>query len=103
MELEAKLASGFDVVVGCTGAAEGFNRAATLVRARGQVILKSTAAAAATMNLAPIVVNEITVVASRCCRFAPALAALHRGRVLPRLLIGATFTLVDVLGAVIAA
>src|SRR3984893_13098792 len=86
-ELEAKLASGFDVVVDCTGAAEGFNRAATLVRPRGQVILKSTAATAATMNLAPIVVNEITVVGSRCGRFAPALAALEAGKGHPRLLI----------------
>ncbi len=102
-ELEAKLASGFDVVVDCTGAAEGFNRAATLVRARGQVILKSTAAAAATMNLAPIVVNEITVVGSRCGRFAPALAALEGGKVDPRLLIDATFPLADGLAAVKAA
>src|SRR5260370_7771842 len=66
MELEAKLASGFDVVVGCTGAAEGFNRAATLVRPRGQVILKSTAAAAPAMNLAPILLTPLTVVAPRC-------------------------------------
>jgi threonine dehydrogenase-like Zn-dependent dehydrogenase len=102
-ELEAKLASGFDVVVDCTGAAEGFNRAATLVRPRGQVILKSTAATAATMNLAPIVVNEITVVGSRCGRFAPALAALEAGKVDPRLLIDATFPLADGLAAVKAA
>jgi threonine dehydrogenase-like Zn-dependent dehydrogenase len=102
-ELEAKLASGFDVVVDCTGAASGFNRAATLVRPRGRLILKSTVAAAATMNLAPIVVNEITLVGSRCGRFAPALAALEAGKVDPRLLIDATFPLADGLAAVKAA
>jgi threonine dehydrogenase-like Zn-dependent dehydrogenase len=102
-ELEAKLVSGFDVVVDCTGAAEGFNRAATLVRPRGRLILKSTAAAAATMNLAPIVVNEITVVGSRCGRFAPALAALEAGKADPRLLVDATFPLADGLAAVKAA
>jgi threonine dehydrogenase-like Zn-dependent dehydrogenase len=101
--LEAKLASGFDVVVDCTGAAEGFKRAATLVRPRGRLILKSTAAAAAAMNLAAIVVNEITVVGSRCGRFAPALAALEAGKVDPRLLIDATLPLADGLAAVKAA
>ena len=70
----------FDVVIDCSGRGPGFARAIELVRPRGTIILKSTAAAAAEINLAPIVVNEITVVGSRCGRFAPALDALAAGR-----------------------
>jgi threonine dehydrogenase-like Zn-dependent dehydrogenase len=71
----------FDVVIDCTGRGAGLARAITLVRPRGTIIIKSTAAAGAEINLAPIVVNEITVVGSRCGRFAPALAALEAGRI----------------------
>ena len=56
-------------------------------RPRGTIILKSTAAAAAELNLAPIVVNEITVIGSRCGRFQPALDALAAGKIDPRPLI----------------
>ncbi|MGH7933309.1 MAG: MDR/zinc-dependent alcohol dehydrogenase-like family protein [Candidatus Binataceae bacterium] len=93
VELEARLEAGFDVVADCTGTSAGFNRAAALVKPRGRLILKSTAAANAPMNLGLIVVNEITVVGSRCGRFAPALAAIKEGRVDPRPLISATYPL----------
>ena len=81
---EADLRPGFDVVIDCTGASAGFARAIELVRPRGTIVLKSTAAAAASLNLAPrlneIVVNEISVVGSRCGRFAPALDMLASGK-----------------------
>jgi threonine dehydrogenase-like Zn-dependent dehydrogenase len=54
------------------------------------LILKSTAAAAESLNLAPVVINEITVLGSRCGRFAPALEALASGKIDPRPLISAT-------------
>jgi threonine dehydrogenase-like Zn-dependent dehydrogenase len=92
---ERALAPGFDVVVDATGRSEGFNRALQLVRARGTLVLKSTAASSAAMNLAPVVVNEITVVGSRCGRFEPALAALASRKLELRPLISATLPLED--------
>ena len=103
VKLEDEIASGFDAVVDCTGAAAGFARALAIVRPRGTVILKSTAAASAPVNLAPAVVNEITVIGSRCGRFAPALAALACGKVDPRPLISQMFPLDDALAAFAAA
>jgi threonine dehydrogenase-like Zn-dependent dehydrogenase len=93
----------FDVAIDCSGSESGFRRAMELVRPRGKIILKSTAAAAAEINLAPIVVNEITVVGSRCGRFQPALDALAAGRIDPRPLIDGTFALDDGVAAFEAA
>jgi threonine dehydrogenase-like Zn-dependent dehydrogenase len=102
-QLEDRLEPGFDVVIDCTGNSAGLNRALTLVRPRGMVILKSTAAAGAALNLAQAVINEITIVGSRCGRFAPALAALVSGKVDPRPLISGTFGLDDAPAAFAAA
>jgi len=55
-----------DLVVEATGTAEGLAEALRLVRPRGTVVLKSTVAATAGLNLAPLVVNEVTVIGSRC-------------------------------------
>lgn len=88
-ELEADLRPGFDVVIDCTGANAGFKPAIELVRPRGKLVLKSAAAGAASLDLSPVVINEITVVGSRCGRFAPALAALEAGKLDPRPLISA--------------
>jgi threonine dehydrogenase-like Zn-dependent dehydrogenase len=100
---ERELEPGYDVVVDCTGAGAGFTRALELVRPRGMLILKSTAAAPAELNLAPVVINEIALVGSRCGRFAPALSALASGRIDPRPLISAAFPLDDGVGALEAA
>ena len=62
-----------DLVVEATGRAAGFAAAVAATRPRGTLVLKSTVAEAAPLNLAPLVINEITVVGSRCGRFAPAL------------------------------
>jgi alcohol dehydrogenase len=100
VENERELNDRFDVVVDCTGTSSGFSRALELVRPRGAVILKSTAAASAALNLAPIVINEITVLGSRCGRFAPAIGALASGKIDPRPLISASFSLNDGLRAI---
>src|SRR5436190_4043826 len=55
-----------DVIIDCTGSAEGFELALQIVRPRGTVVLKSTVAAGKAMNLAPVVIDEITIVGSRC-------------------------------------
>jgi threonine dehydrogenase-like Zn-dependent dehydrogenase len=91
--LEDQLEGGFDVVVDCTGSSAGFNQAIGLVRPRGRLILKSTAATGAQMNLAAVVVNEITVVGSRCGRFGPAIEAIASGKIDPRPLISAMYPL----------
>jgi threonine dehydrogenase-like Zn-dependent dehydrogenase len=99
--VEEKAVTGkFDVVVDCSGQGLGFQRALELVKPRATIILKSTAAAGALLNLAPVVINEITVLGSRCGRFAPALEALAAGRIDPRPLIDRTFSLSEGLHAI---
>jgi len=71
----------FDIVVEASGAASGFAAALELLRPRGILVLKSTFAAndAATIDQARIVVDEISIVGSRCGRFQPALDLLKKG------------------------
>ena len=101
--LEQDLKERFDYVVDCTGHGDGLGRATELVKPRGTIILKSTAAVGAALNLASLVIDEITVVGSRCGRFAPALAALASGRLDPRPLIDGTFPLEEGAAAMEAA
>jgi threonine dehydrogenase-like Zn-dependent dehydrogenase len=70
-----------DVVVECTGNPEGLALARRLVRPRGTVVLKSTYHGDTTLNLSAFVVDEVTLVGSRCGPFAPALRALAEGAV----------------------
>jgi threonine dehydrogenase-like Zn-dependent dehydrogenase len=102
-ELEPHLQSGFDTVIDCTGNESGLRRAMELVRPRGRIILKSTVAISAELNLAPIVINEIRLIGSRCGRFGPAIEALASGKVDPRPLISAIYALDDALTALAAA
>lgn len=70
-----------DVVVECTGNAQGFESARQLVRPRGTLVLKSTYAGRLDVDLSRIVVDEIRLVGSRCGPFAPALRLLAQGLV----------------------
>ncbi|MBC8372913.1 MAG: alcohol dehydrogenase catalytic domain-containing protein [Phycisphaerae bacterium] len=70
-----------DVVVDATGSPEGFELALRTVRPLGTVVLKSTFAVGGGMNLAGVVIDEITVVGSRCGPFAPAIEALDTGKI----------------------
>jgi len=70
-----------DVVIDATGRPEGFQLAARSVRPLGTIVLKSTFAADGGMNLAPIVIDEVSVVGSRCGPFDAAIEALASGRV----------------------
>ncbi len=88
-----------DHVVECTGSAQGIELALTLVRPRGTLHLKSTVADKSTLNLAPIVVDEIRVQGSRCGPFVPALRALSLKHIDVRPLISATYTLDEGLAA----
>lgn len=88
-----------DVVVECSGSAQGLEMALRLVRPRGTLILKSTVADASTLHLAPIVIDEIRVQGSRCGPFAPALRALSQRRIDVLPLITARYSLDDGLAA----
>jgi threonine dehydrogenase-like Zn-dependent dehydrogenase len=71
----------FDVVVEASGSATGFALALDLLRPQGVLVLKSTFHGAAEMDATRIVVDEISVVGSRCGRFAPALELLRTGAI----------------------
>ena len=71
----------FDVVVEATGTASGFETSMSLTKPRGVLVLKSTVATGKELNLAPIVINEITVLGSRCGQFGPALRLLENKRI----------------------
>ncbi len=68
-----------DVVVEVTGSPEGFELSRSLTRARGTLILKSTFAGDVSLNLSKLVVDEITLVGSRCGNYPAGLRALNAG------------------------
>ncbi len=82
-----------DVVVEATGSPEGLALAKHAVHPRGRIVLKSTYAGEATLNLSPWVVDEVTLLGSRCGPFAPALRHMAAGRIDPRDLIEARYPL----------
>lgn len=69
-----------DLVVDCAGSDSGLTTALRLVRPRGTVVMKTTVAAPHTISMAPVVIDEITLVGSRCGPFDKAIAALQQGR-----------------------
>lgn len=75
------LEQSFDIVIEATGSKGGFETSLSLVKPRGILVLKSTIAAKEGLNLAPVVINEITVVGSRCGQFAPVMRLLGKGAI----------------------
>ena len=71
----------YDVVVEATGSVSGFETSIALTKPRGVLVLKSTVATGKELNLAPIVIDEITVLGSRCGQFGPALRLLESGKI----------------------
>src|SRR6185436_14154108 len=65
----------------CTGSESGLPTALKLVRPRGTIVLKTTVAGMQSMAWAPFVIDEVTLVGSRCGPFHQALAALQQGLV----------------------
>ena len=92
-----------DVVVEATGSASGFALAQKAVRPRGTIVLKSTYAGRLEIDAAPIVVDEITIIGSRCGDFVPAVRMLDERRIDPRDLIDGERSLTDALRALDAA
>ena len=71
----------FDVVIEASGSSSGFALALDLLRPRGQLVLKSTFHGTTELEAARIVVDEISIVGSRCGRFSPAIELLKRGAI----------------------
>jgi threonine dehydrogenase-like Zn-dependent dehydrogenase len=88
-----------DLAVECTGSADGFELARQFLRPRGTLVLKSTYAGRATVDLSRVVVDEVTLVGSRCGPFPAALDLLARKLVDVRSLIQARYPLQDGLAA----
>jgi threonine dehydrogenase-like Zn-dependent dehydrogenase len=88
-----RLARQFDFVVEATGSPRGWEMALRLVKPRGTVVLKSTFHEQIAFNTAPIVVDEITIVGSRCGRFETALDLLEKRSIHPSRLLQHTLPL----------
>ena len=71
----------YEFVVDATGSSEGLRQAVQMTQPRGTVIMKSTVHGLVAIDSAPVIVNEITLVGSRCGRFEPALRLLKSRKV----------------------
>ncbi len=89
----------YDVVVEATGTASGFETSMGLTKPRGVLVLKSTVATGKELNLAPIVIDEITVLGSRCGQFGPALRLLKNNRIDFKPFISGIYSIDDALEA----
>ena len=95
-DLKAIKPASLDVVVEATGTPSGFALARQLVRPRGTIVLKSTyQGEALPVNLTAIVVDEITLIGSRCGPFEPAIRLLANQQVDVESMIQARYTLDD--------
>ncbi len=93
LENAKKLSKTFDVAVEASGAESGFGLAMDLLKPRGKLVLKSTFHGAAKWKAWRVVVDEITIVGSRCGRFAPALRLLENKQIAVENLISEEFNL----------
>jgi threonine dehydrogenase-like Zn-dependent dehydrogenase len=88
-----------DIVVDCTGSPSGLPLALQLVRPCGTIVQKTTVAAETTMHMAPIVIDEIRLLGSRCGPFDEALRLLAAGAVQVKPLLSAEYPIADALKA----
>lgn len=88
-------AAAYDYVVEATGASEGLMQAVGMTRPRGTIVMKSTVHGNVPLDAAPVIVNEITLVGSRCGRFEPALKLLQSGKLRLDAMISAEYPLRD--------
>ncbi len=96
---DLKVEKTYDIVIDATGSVHGFETALALVKPRGILVLKSTVAADKPINLAPVVIDEITIIGSRCGQFKPAIAYLAKNKLEIKDLISKTFKADDALKA----
>lgn len=92
-DVDASMDRTFDVVIESSGSEAGFETALDLLKPRGKMVLKSTFNGRASVEMWRIVVDEITIVGSRCGRFAPALELLAQGNIKVESMISAEYPL----------
>ena len=85
----------YDWVVEATGNPEALRKAAAMTRPRGTLILKSTVHGLVGIDTAPIIVNELTLVGSRCGRFEASIPLLSDPRIRVEEMISARYRLSD--------
>lgn len=95
-----KLNRTFDVVIEASGSESGFATALDLLKPRGKLVLKSTFQGKTNLEMWRVVVDEITIVGSRCGRFAPALELLRDGKVDVESFISEEYSLNDGVAAI---
>jgi threonine dehydrogenase-like Zn-dependent dehydrogenase len=91
----AKRRAEFDVVVEASGSASGFALALELLKPQGRLVLKSTFHGATEFEASRVVVDEISIIGSRCGRFAPAIELLEKGAIEVDSLISEEYPLAD--------
>jgi threonine dehydrogenase-like Zn-dependent dehydrogenase len=96
-------AAEYQFVIEATGSAQGLTDAIAMARPRGTVVMKSTVHGTLSLDTAPVIVNELTLVGSRCGRFEPALTLLEENRVDVMSMLAARFPLSDAPAAFAAA
>ena len=89
----ADISPGVDIIVEATGSPDGLTTAIQLIRPRGTIVLKSTYHGNMSLNMAELVIQEISLIGSRCGPFAPAIRLLEAGRIRVEPLIHAHYPL----------
>jgi len=93
-ELATKLpVAAYGFTVDATGSADGLRQAVQMTRPRGTLIMKSTVHGLVRIDTAPVIVNELTLVGSRCGRFEPALRLLQQRKIKLDQMISASYPL----------
>lgn len=83
----------YSLVIDATGSPEGLRQAVEMTEPRGTVVLKSTVHGTVKVDTAPVIVNEIILIGSRCGRFEPALKLLASGKIHVEAMISGRFSL----------
>ena len=91
--------SSADVVVEATGKPEAFPIASQLIRPQGTIVLKSTYHGHLSLNMSQIVVDEVSIIGSRCGPFPPAIRLLEHGTIQVEPLVQTHFSIKDGLSA----
>ncbi len=89
----------FGLVVEATGSAGGLREAISMTRARGTVVMKSTVHESVSLDTAPVIVNELSLIGSRCGRFEPAIELLRKGKLRVAEMLAAEYLLEDAANA----
>jgi len=94
-DLDTEWQGRFDIAIEASGSASGLATSQKLVKPRGTIVLKSTHQGLTALDTSLVVVNELSILGSRCGRFAPALSLIENSRLNPSLLISRRLPLED--------